>query len=169
MAGDNSLSISAEGTDRLQKAIDALGEGADELVERIGEVIHNLADDRAKSASIRVLLEPVHGEKHTGLREEVASGVGVRDISGGSRVTTSMPRDDEAAIPRGFDRDVSFRAMRGTWRHPLYGDMGRWYRNDNGAISWFIGAFEGADLDGGERLNQMMDEVADGIAGKIDY
>lgn len=169
MAGSNSLGIDVEGGDRLQKAIAALGEGRDELVERIGEVIHDLAEDRAQSAAIRVLLEPTHGEKHTGLREEVASGVGVRDISGGSRVTTSMPDADEAAIPRGFDSAVSFRALRGTWRHPLFGDKGKWYRNDNGAFSWFLGAFDGADTDGAERLGKMMDDVADGIQGEIDY
>jgi hypothetical protein len=169
MAGDNDLGISTEGADRIQKAIDALSDGRDELVERIGEVIHDLAEDRAQSAAIRVLLEPVHGEKHTGLREEVASGVGVRDISGGSEVTTSMPKGNEAAIPRGFDEAVSFRALRGTWRHPLFGDDGRWFRNDNGAISWFIGAFDDAEQDGYDRLAKMMDDVAEGIAGDIDY
>lgn len=168
MAGDNSLGVDVEGGDRLQKAIDALAEGRDELAERIGEVLHGLAEDRAQSAAIRVLLEPTHGEKHTGLREEVASGVGVRDITGGSRVTTSMPDADEAAIPRGFDSAVSFRALRGTWRHPLFGDKGQWYRNDNGAFSWFLGAFDDADIDGAERLDRMMDDVADGIAGDID-
>jgi hypothetical protein len=139
------------------------------MVERIGEVIHDLAEDRMHTAQVLVLLEPVHGEKHTGLREEVANGVGLRDVSGGTEVTTSMPREDEAAIPRGFDQAVSFRAMRGTWRHPLFGDDGHWYRNDNGAESWFVGAFDGADVEGEERIGKMMDDVADGIAGEIDY
>jgi hypothetical protein len=170
MAGDNSLGFNVEGADRLQKAIDALDEGRDELVERIGEVLHDLAEDRALSASIRVLGEPVHGEKHTGLREEVASGVGLRDISGGTEVTTSMP-DDKASIPRGFDTAVSFRPQRGTWRHPLFGDRSNWYRSgpSREGFSWFIGAFEGADVEGEARLHQMLDDVAKGIAGEIDY
>lgn len=164
MAGDSGLGISADGADRLQEAIDALGGGRDEMAERIGEVIHDLAESRAQTAAALVLLEPTRGLKHTGLRAEVASGVGVRDISGGSEVTTSMPLSNEAAIPRGFDSAVSFRPLPGTWRHPLFGDSTRWYRNDNGRFSWFLGAFDTAQADGEARLKQMMDDVADGIA-----
>jgi hypothetical protein len=170
MAGDNSLGINVEGADRLQKAIGALADGRDEMVERIGEVLYRLAEDRAQSAAIRVLGEPVHGEKRTGLREEVASGVGLRDISGGTEVTTSMP-EDKASIPRGFDTAVSFRPQRGTWRHPLFGDRSNWYRSGphQEGFSWFIGAFDGADEDGRARLEQMLDDVIKGIAGEIDY
>lgn len=167
MSSTGGLSVEVQGGDNLDRAVAALQDGRDEMAERIGEVIHDLAEDRAKSAAIRVLLEPVRGFKSTGLREQVASGVSVRDISGGSQVITSMPKDDEAAIPRGFDPAVSFRPMPGTWRHPLFGNDSRWYRNVNGAFSWFIGAFEGADVDGANRLTDMLEEVAEGIAGQI--
>lgn len=166
--GASRLDVSVEGGDRLDRAIAVLADGRDEMAERIGEVLYHLAEDRARVAAAAVLLEPTHGDKHTGLRERVAEGVAVRDISGGVAVTTSMPAGEEA-IPRGFDRAVSFRANRGSWRHPLFDDMSKWYRNENGAFSWFIGAFDGADADGTERLTAMLDEVANGMAREIDY
>lgn len=59
---------------------------------------------------------PAHGVKHTGLRDRLAAGVGIRTSVGaraGVRFTTSMPPGQEM-LPRGEDSGVK------GWRHPVF-------------------------------------------------
>lgn len=156
---DGGLEVGADDGGRLERAIRALGAASKEAPADIKKVIVELAESLAHEASVSVLAEPTHGLKHTGLRAEVAEGVGTMEIDGGVRITTSMPSEDKAMIPRGFDTAASRRG----WRHPLFGDKTQWYRN-YGGFSWFLGSMQNGDKDGEERLSAIMSQLADKIA-----
>lgn len=93
----------------------------------INEVARGLRD----AARVAALSEPAFGKKHTGLRREVSQGVGIVQLPGGVRITTSMPLEDMAIIPRGMD------TVRG-WRHPVFGHRDRWVQQTSGDTSWFM-------------------------------
>lgn len=92
--------------------------------------------DAAKPVEVSVksaaLALPTHGAKHTGLRAEVAAGVGIQTSLGeGARVrfTTSMADPQKAELPRGLDNGMA------GWRHPVFGNMDNWVHQRGG--SWF--------------------------------
>lgn len=80
--------------------------------------------------------EATHGTKHTGLRESVAAGVNITPYTGalgtGTAITTSMPKEDAAVIPAGFDPSLRAKG----WRHPVFGNKRKWVEQ-KGDVSWF--------------------------------
>lgn len=140
----------------------------DRLIERLSDVNASIpreahqavlatAKDGAREAGEKVLTEPTFGPKHTGLREKVKEGLDVQETDDGALVTTSMPKSDEAIIPRGFDRGFD------GWRHPLFGDRSRWFRQ-NGAFSWFMTTMRSQDKNGERRLHEILEEAAKYVA-----
>ena len=159
---------------RLDILIEALRHAADTIPDQAAKDVEELVRKRADDAALRVLAEPTHGPKHTGLRARVSDGVFVAkdNTMSGSTITslgsrmdgwvigTSMPTSSEAIIPRGFDTRAS--GGRG-WKHPLFADRSRWYSN-YGGFSWFLGAMDGAQDDGAARLAELLDKSAEEIA-----
>ena len=93
--------------------------------------IRAVADEYLQLAQVRALEEPSKGLDRNHLRETVSRGVRLKNIGSlGVRITTQMPVEDEAIIPRGFD------SSRG-WRHPVFGHKDRWVQQ-KGAFSWFL-------------------------------
>ncbi|MFE7797059.1 hypothetical protein [Nocardia sp. NPDC057440] len=127
----------------------------------------------SKEASAKALAEPALGTKHTGLRKRVAKGVKVQSLANGSatdfegaptegnsgwqgyRIATSMPEEDEAIIPRGFDH-------RRGWRHPLFGNKKKWYRN-YGAFSWFLETMQKSKSDLDPKMEKILEDAADHV------
>lgn len=159
MAVNTFLNIELGGGDEFGRVAEALGFAKSEIPDEVKKVILELAEKLAHEASLRVLAEETHGSKHTGLRAKVSAGVYVEETGDGFKVGTSMPNENEAIIPRGFDT----RASRNGWRHPLFGNREKWYRN-YGSFSWFLGAFDDSDKDAEMRLKQVLDHVADQVA-----
>lgn len=159
---------------RLDILIEALAQASSAIPDDAAKSIEEMVRKRADDAALRVLAEPTHGTKHTGLRAKVSDGVFVakEDTMSGSTITslgsrmdgwtigTSMPTSSEAIIPRGFDTRAS--GGRG-WKHPLFGDRSHWYRN-YGGFSWFLGAMDGMQDDGTARLAELLDKSAEEIA-----
>lgn len=89
-----------------------------------------------KNAARRIMEEATHGPKHTGLRASIAAGLKVTPYEGaegsGFSLTTTVPKPDEGAIPKGFDIRLSARG----WRHPVFGNKNKWV-SQRGNISWF--------------------------------
>lgn len=157
---DSTLSIQSDGGDQLDRAIRGLA-GANRLVSDDSQTaIRELAESLAKQAAARVLGQPTHGMKHTGLRARVSAGVGTSQMADGTMVTTSMDKSNEAIIPRGFDTAVG-----GRWRHPLFGNTERWYYNF-GAFSWFMGTMNNGADDGRDRLIAILERAAANIAAQ---
>lgn len=153
MAGG--LEYKFEDDGRLEAVIANLQAAKEDLPVEVRKALKELAGTLAHEASLRVLAEPTHGDKHTGLRAKVAAGVGTTEIPDGERITTEMPHEDEAIIPRGFDTAASRRG----WRHPLFGNREKWYRN-YGGFSWFLGAMQDGNALGEARLKEVMDQIA---------
>jgi hypothetical protein len=128
----------------------------------------------SKEAAAKVLEEPAFKGKSTGLRKKVAKGVKVQslineaalDFDGpmpeksqgrvGYRIATSMPEEDEAVIPRGFD------FFRG-WRHPLFGNKKKWYHN-YGAFSWFRYTMQRSQADLDPKVKKILEDAAQHVA-----
>jgi hypothetical protein len=149
------LIIRVNGTEAFERVGAALGEADDEMPGKIRKELVLLANRLAYVASRAALAEPTHGAVHTGLRESVSHGVGVRETDDGAVVTTSMPVPDEAVIPRGLDAHG--------WRHPVFGNRNNWVVQ-HGAFSWFMDSMQGGRTDGEQNLERMLNEVAEKIA-----
>lgn len=150
--------VGSDAYSKLDRIIERLSDVNASIPRDSHEVVLATAKGAAMEAGTKVLSEPAFGDKHTGLREEVKEGLTVEDIPDGARITTSMPQRDEAIIPRGLD---GF----GGWRHPLFGDKSRWYRQ-RGAFSWFMDTM-GSQHDGLERkLSDVLQKAARYVAEK---
>lgn len=118
----------------------------------VTEVARGLRD----AARVAALNEP-GGKSHTGLRARVSKGVGMIDIPGGKRITTSMDKKDEAIIPRGMD------TTRG-WRHPVFGNRRVWVRQTSGQDSWFMETMRKGEEPLRNRLIRNINDAADKVA-----
>jgi len=133
------IDIEVDGLDQLGDVTKAMAIEDEEIPNALKGSIHESAGTLGDRARLRVILEPTHGKKHTGLRAEVAKGVGLQDIPDGYRVTTSMPTPSKAAIPRGMDQHG--------WRHPVFGQSDNWVVEGTADFSWFMDTMqEGEDL-----------------------
>lgn len=156
------FSLEASG-DQLSKATDALQEADDSLTERIPEEMRLLANRLAAVARSRVLEEPTFGVKQRGFRAELSAGVGVEDIPGGARITTSMPESNEKNLPQETDDPGH------GWRHPVFGNRKVWVQ-ENFTFSWFqdsVSSLEAWD-DGMKSLQNVIDEAARQIASEVE-
>lgn len=147
------LSVARDGYEKLDRVIDRLGEVYRSIPRDTHEAILEEAQLLKNKAAVKAANEPTFGPKHTGLRGKVAAGVGVEETDDGARITTSMPKRDEAIIPRGFDRGF------GGWRHPLFGDKARWFRQ-NGKYSWFMSTMRDGDKDLKRKIGEVLKEAA---------
>lgn len=93
--------------------------------------VNEVARGLIAMARVAALNEPSSGKGHTGLRAKVSKGVGMIQIPNGVQITTSMPNQNEAIIPRGMDN------VRG-WRHPVFGRRDNWVTQRSGEDSWFM-------------------------------
>lgn len=155
--GASELKIDVGGLDRLDRIITALGEEIAALPGDFKRDLREVADALSAEASARVLLEPTHGMKHTGLRMEIARGVGVTETADGVVITTSMPKRDETDIPSGMDDPAT------GWRHPVFGHRDRWV-TQHGAFSWFTSTMDQAEELATAKLTQTLQDAADHIA-----
>jgi hypothetical protein len=150
------IEVGSDAYTKLDRIIDRLSEVYASIPRDAHQAVLETANKAAQEAGAKVLTEPAFGPDHTGLREKVKEGVGVKETRDGARVTTSMPKSDEAVIPRGLD---GF----GGWRHPLFGDKSRWFRQEGG-FSWFMDTMS-SQHDGLERkLAAILDEAAKRVA-----
>lgn len=153
------LRLDITGQDRIDRAEGALSEADASLAEEIPHVLQELAERLAEKAKARILKEPVHGPRQTGIRGVIAAGVGVRPTEDGAHITTSMPKADEAELPRGFDEPV-----RG-WRHPVFGHRDRWV-TQHSDFSWFMSSMQSGDKDGEQKLKDLLERAAESIAAR---
>lgn len=130
------LEFKIENNASFRAAIRALGKVEKVTTAQLGKQYWAEGKILAKEASYRILEEPTHGFKHTGIRQEISDGVHVEGLNEGDYtgvlITTSVPQEDEAIIPSGFDTD------RG-WRHPVFAprdDPKPWVAQ-KGEFSWF--------------------------------
>jgi hypothetical protein len=149
------IDISVSGIGKLDDITRAMAIENEDIPRELKNSIKDSAGTLGDRASLRVILEPTHGLKHTGLRARVAKGVGLQELPDGYRVTTSMPNANEAAIPRGMDQHG--------WRHPVFGNKGTWVVEGITDFSWFMDTMqEGEDLVG-NGLEQQLENAAERI------
>lgn len=125
----------------------------------IDKAIEKEAKTLKKEAAAKALTEPAFKGKHTGLRKDIARGVGVAPISEagreGYRVITAMPDENEAIIPRGFD-------SRKGWRHPVFGKPIPWV-TQRGAFSWFMDTMQHARPRLEPKIHDILEDAADQV------
>lgn len=151
------LDIGVEGVESLVAVIRAIGEEERRLPDEFDRIINETADALVAVARAKVLAEPTHGPKHTGLRAEIAAGTQVTQIPDGVRIITSMPENNEAIIPRGMDSGYK------GWRHPVFGNMGKWV-TQRAAFSWFLDTMQDGKQPLEDGLHQALEDAADRIA-----
>lgn len=143
------LNVGVDGSDQVARKSAALAELDANLPTAFQRTIREHADQLAEQARQKAEEEPAHGTRHTGLRDAVAAGVDVQNTPDGVTVTTSMPAQDEAAIPRGFDDPIK------GWRHPVFGRANSWVQQA-GSFSWFT-----------DTMNAGSDGIRDGLIDDI--
>src|SRR3954462_15570932 len=84
------ISIEISNIAKLDDITRAMALENQEIPKDLNGAVHEDAGTLGDRARLRVILEPTHGTKHTGLRLEVANGVRLQEIPDGYRITTSM-------------------------------------------------------------------------------
>jgi len=164
MAADHRIEIDldydVDGLDDFRRAAAALKKIDRDIPREVLKVIRREASAAKKEASAKVLQQPALKGKHTGLRKDIARGVGLVPFTEGERqgwrVTTSMPEEDEAIIPRGMD------SPRKGWRHPVFGRRDTWVRQ-YGAFSWFMDSMQELDEEITPKLEEVLEDAADTV------
>lgn len=149
------IDVEVSGLGQLGDVVKAMGIEDEEIPNDLKDSIHESAGTLGDRARLRVVLEPTHGKKHTGLRAEVAKGVGLQEIPDGYRVTTSMPTPAKAAIPRGMDEHG--------WRHPVFGHNDTWVIEGTTDFSWFMDTMQEGEGMVSEGLQHVLQDAADRI------
>lgn len=130
MAGHLEFEFGISDRKKFNDAARALGRVERSTPRDVDKLISKAQKANAKEAAAKVRSMPAKGDEgSTGLRKDVARGVGTMPIDGGTRIYTSMPEEDEAIIPLGLDTDKG-------WRHPVFG-KDRWV-TQRGDFSWFM-------------------------------
>lgn len=149
------IEIEVTGLDKLDDVTRAMALEDESIPGELKDSIRESAGTLGDRAALRVVLEPTHGPKHTGLRARVAKGVGLQDIPDGYRITTSMPDANEAAIPRGMDEHG--------WRHPVFGNKDVFVIEGSSDFSWFMDTMQEGESLVGDGLEQQLENAADRI------
>lgn len=152
----NRLEFDFGGRDEFSDAYRELGNIDRQIPRFIDQAIQKLAKELKKEAAAKALEQPATKGGHTGLRKDVAKGIGIVDIPDGVRITTSMPEEDEAIIPRGLDTEKG-------WRHPVFGKKDVWVRQ-RGEFSWFMDTMQDAKPRLGSRIEEILDDAAEQVA-----
>ena len=150
-------------TTNLRQATDALHEADDSLAEDIPREMVLLAGRLAEIAKARVIEEPTHGVKQSGLRADLATGVRVEEIQGGASVTASLGAD-HGTHSSGLPKDTDD-AIRG-WRHPVFGHRDRWVY-ERFDFSWFTDSMQSGEQDGQDAIQRLLDDAARNIADRV--
>jgi hypothetical protein len=145
---------------QLDRATAALREADDSLSVDIPQEMLQLANRLATLAQRRILEEPTHGVKQTGLRATIAAGVQVEPTPEGAHISTSVPKSNEAELPRGTDDPI-----RG-WMHPVFGHMDRWVRQHD-SFSWFMDSMQTGQDDGERALQNLLEDAARRINAEV--
>jgi hypothetical protein len=149
------IDIEVKGLGKLDDITRAMSIENQDIPKELKDSIHESAGMLGDRARLRVVLEPTHGSKHTGLRAKVAKGVGLQELPNGYRITTSMPEADEAAIPRGMDQHG--------WRHPVFGNRDKWVVEGVTDFSWFMDTMQEGENVVSDGLEQKLQDAADRI------
>lgn len=143
----------------FDRVVAALREQDASLPGKLRNDIRTAVRPLMQRAKARVRAIPTRGLRHTGLRNKVAAGVGLRVALGrnaGVRVTTSMPRADMAAIPRGLDSPQG-------WRHPVFG-QNHWVQQHAIVPGWFTETMASGAPDIRDDIKRTIDHAAEAIA-----
>lgn len=153
----SSLDLGSSGLEDFSAATKALTKINRDLPRDFKNSVTTTAKELRDLARIRALQEPAAGKSgSTGLRADVAKGVGIVQIKDGVRVVTSMPNRNEAIIPRGMD------GIKG-WRHPVFGNKNNWVRQTSGTESWFLDTMRDGHTPLRERLERNLQDAADTV------
>lgn len=158
---DMEISFDVSGIEEFRRVARVIGRENRNLPQKFLKTIDREAKVLRKEAAAKASSMPVvKGEKHTGLRRDVASGVFIasvveKDGARGVRIMTSMPDEEEAIIPRGLD------SRRG-WRHPVFGDKSSWV-TQHGAYSWFMETMDNGQLPIALGIHQHIKDAIDAI------
>ncbi|WP_305781493.1 hypothetical protein [Nocardia nova] len=158
--GQAEFEFDVDGLVKFQNLYRAIGTENRALPRSFKKAMMTQAKVAAKAAGAKVLEEPTPANAgHTGLRKNIQRGVGVEDKGAADavniRITTAMPEEDEAIIPRGMD------GFRG-WRHPVFGNRNNWVRQ-SGHFSWFMDTMQGIKEPLEQQLQQAMEDAAERI------
>ena len=153
------LQVSSSGGDALQR----VGAALDELQGSLPRDVFNAVEQETLKlmdlARAKVQAMPTHGNRHTGLLQTVAEGVGLTSVVLGDsqslRVTTSVPRSNMTSIPAGLDD--------GSWSHPLFGNRDHWY-TQHGAYSWFTETFQDGRQQIEDSVRSVLEKARDRLA-----
>ena len=149
------LHVSVEGLDELDHVTEALSEEERDLPDDLHKAIRDKARDLAQQARDKVLGEPIHGIKQTGLRAKMAAGTTVEDTDDGASVVVE-PDGEDARLPADMDE--------GGWSHPVFGNRNNWV-TQNGYFSWFTETMDEGDELIENALEDVLDQAAERIAG----
>lgn len=139
----------------FDRVVAALARVEATMPEKFRDEVEKAAVPLAEKARNKVRAIPTHGKKHTGMRERIAQGVGIK--TGGAafvRITTSMSDPQERTMPRNFDD-------RDGWRHPVFG-TDNWVHQSTGG-NWFINTMQDGQAPLEKSLTKVLEDAADAI------
>lgn len=145
--------------DRLSRRLKALG--GTPVQRKLHDGLRKAANPLPRAVKKAALTIPVHGDKHTGLRKDIANAtkLSVRTVGPKAGATivvsaTKMPNKKRALpyLMEGLER----------WRHPFFGDRNRWYNQQS--HPYFYGTINDRIPKVQEQMGVTLDEIAEDLA-----
>lgn len=138
-------------TSDFESAIAKLGVLDQRIPEVVGDAIKAELDDLTEQAKAKLLGEPVHGLKQTGLRARIAAGVEVVRTTDGYQAQVTV--DDNEIIPLPWGLDLESKG----WDHPVFGREPRVHQQ--GTVPWWSETMDKAQPNLEEKLPVKIDEA----------
>lgn len=153
------LDIEVSGDAELSEIEQGLKYADRQIPKEVQDEIFRHARFASEEAKELIKGMPTEGNDHDPrpLRKDIARGVKLVRRPDGVTVQTSMPEEDEAIIPLGFD-------TRKGWRHPVFGNREEWVRQ-HGSYSWFMEPMQDMRAPLTDSIEDVLDDIADSFRG----
>jgi len=146
------ISFGSNTSSKFEEAIAKLGALHERIPSAAKQAIHDELDELTKQAKAKLMSEPVHGLKQTGLRARIAAGIEVVPTDGGHRAQVTV--DDNEILPIPWGLDVASKG----WKHPVFGRKDSLV-HQQGTVPWWSETMAQAQPDLEEKLPEKIDEA----------
>jgi hypothetical protein len=162
MLSDSWATFGMEGSDTFDKALQGLERVSQAITSKVQRAIVSGLDEFSAAARERLMEEPVHGAKQTGLRDRIIAGMYMQafddDTGSGSKVEVFPPQDNMGRVPWGFDVESE------GWRHPVFGNRRKWV-SQKGSLSWWQEPVQQSESNIKDSVSDAMSEAVDETFG----
>lgn len=145
----------SQGFDEAVGNLERVGQA---IQDKVGSGIREELDSLTAQAKAKLLGEPVHGLKQTGLRARIAAATSVVPIEDGYQIQVTSDDPNTSVIPWGLDLESK------GWKHPVFGHKP--FVSQHGTVPWWSETMAQAQPHLEEKLPEKIDEAVKEVFGE---